>query len=115
MHFQISPHEETKIVSVQHGAIFDVIIDLRKNSATYKQWEGFNLSARNKKMLYIPEGFAHGFQTLEDNTLVSYKMGSMFYPSSARGILYNDKVFGINWYKLPVTISEKDLSYPEFK
>ena len=86
MHYQIKPHEEAKLVRCTQGKIYDVIIDLRTNSTTYKQWFGVELSAANRKMLYIPEGFAHGFQTLEDHSEVFYQMSNFYHPESARGI-----------------------------
>lgn len=115
MHYHQKPYEEGKIVSVSQGAIMDVIIDIRPSSPTYKKWESFALSSDNYKMLYISKGFAHGFQTLEDNTVVYYQMDSIYQPGVDTGILYNDSAFNIKWHDLPLTISQKDLSYLPFQ
>lgn len=116
MHYQKNPHSETKIVRCVRGSIYDVIIDLRKKSETYKQWMGVNLNEENKNMIYIPKGFAHGFLTLEDNTEVLYQMSEYYRPSEARGIRFDDPAFSISWPLIdkPI-ISEKDNSWPEFK
>ena len=114
MHYQIKPHEEAKSVRCTRGAIYDVIIDLRQDSPTYCQWTSVELTADNYKMLYIPEGFAHGFQTLEDNTVVFYQMSEFYYPESARGLRWNDPVFGIEWPMNKLIISDKDKSYKDF-
>jgi dTDP-4-dehydrorhamnose 3,5-epimerase len=114
MHFQAAPHEEIKVVRCTMGAIYDVIIDLRTESTTFKQWIGLELSAHNRLMLYIPKGFAHGFQTLVDNTEVSYQMGTFYEPEAARGVRWDDPAFKVKW-PLPLTlISEKDQSYRAF-
>ncbi|HEY9688063.1 MAG TPA: dTDP-4-dehydrorhamnose 3,5-epimerase [Coleofasciculaceae cyanobacterium] len=115
MHFQIAPFEEMKVVQCTQGSIFDVIIDLCPESATYGQWTGVELSADNRRMLYIPKCFAHGFQTLEDNTDVSYRIANHYSPDHARGYRYDDPAFGIEW-PLPVSvISERDRKYSPFK
>lgn len=111
MHYQAAPHEEAKLVSCVKGSIYDVIIDLRPGSITYCQWVSVELSAENHKMLYIPEGFAHGFQTLEDNTEVFYQMSEFYHPESARGVRWNDPAFGIEWPSAELIISEKDSTY----
>ena len=111
MHFQEEPFEEVKIVRCLKGKIFDVIIDLRKESRTYKKWIDFELSSNNLKMLYIPKGFAHGFQTLEDDTEVFYQMSNWFSPEHAQGIRWDDKQFDIKWPIENPIISKKDLSY----
>ncbi|MFX0134686.1 MAG: dTDP-4-dehydrorhamnose 3,5-epimerase, partial [Candidatus Hodarchaeota archaeon] len=90
MHYQVAPHKEAKIVSCVRGTIYDVIIDLRPNSSTYCQWFAIELDAEDYKMLYIPEGFAHGFQTLEGNTVVFYHMSEFYHPECARGVRWND-------------------------
>jgi dTDP-4-dehydrorhamnose 3,5-epimerase len=111
MHYQAPPYEETKFVRCIKGAIYDVIIDLRENSPTYGEWFSIVLTAENRKMLYIPEGFAHGFQTLEDDTEVFYQMSEFYHPEYARGIRWDDPKFQIDWpIKHPI-ISEKDGSY----
>jgi dTDP-4-dehydrorhamnose 3,5-epimerase len=115
MHYQIAPHEEAKIVSCIRGTIYDVIIDLRGDSPTYCQWLSEELSARNYKMLYVPKHFAHGFQTLEDNTVVFYQMSEFHRPECARGIRWDDAAFRIKWPSPPRVISSKDLSYPDFR
>jgi len=112
MHYQVAPHEEAKLVRCTKGAIYDVIIDLRPNSSTFKQWIAVELTAENYKMLYIPEGFAHGFQSLADNTEVFYQMSAFFHPESARGIRWDDPAFKIEWPENEQIISEKDLQYP---
>lgn len=114
MHFQVNPFEETKIVRCLRGKIFDVIIDLREKSETYKEWISFELDDENRKMVYIPEGFAHGFQTLEDNTEVFYQMSNWFSPEHAKGIRWDDKEFDIKWPIQNVIISDKDKMYEEF-
>jgi dTDP-4-dehydrorhamnose 3,5-epimerase len=115
MHFQAAPAEETKLVRCTRGAIFDVIIDLRRDSPTYKRHLAVELSAENGKELYIPEGFAHGFQTLEDGTEVFYQMTEFFAPEFARGVRWDDPAFGISWPSSRArTILDRDLSYPLF-
>ncbi|MBX3013814.1 MAG: dTDP-4-dehydrorhamnose 3,5-epimerase [Caldilineaceae bacterium] len=115
MHYQQEPHAETKLVRCIRGAIYDVIIDLRPTSPTYLQWLGVTLSAANRSMLYIPKGFAHGFQTLADETEVFYQMSDFYAPAAAQGLRWNDPHFGIDW-PLPVTvISAKDQAYPDFQ
>jgi dTDP-4-dehydrorhamnose 3,5-epimerase len=112
MHFQIPPHEEAKLVRCTAGAIYDVIIDLRENSPTRLRWAGVELSARNRLMVYVPEGFAHGFQTLEDNTEVFYQVSAYYHHESARGVRWDDPAFGINWPLEISVISERDRSHP---
>jgi len=113
MHYQVPPHEEAKLVRCIRGALYDVIIDLRHDSSTYLEWAAFELTAENRTALYIPKGFAHGFQTLEDDTEVFYQMSEFYAPESARGIRWNVSAFGIRWI-LPVTfISAKDASLPD--
>ena len=111
MHYQTAPHEESKLVRCTRGSLFDVIIDLRENSGTYKKWFGIELSAENRRMIYIPDGFAHGFQTLEDNTEVFYQMTEFYYPECTGGVRWNDPLFAIKW-PLPIKIiSRKDSNY----
>ncbi len=114
MHYQTPPHAEIKLVRCTQGSIYDVIIDLRKDSETYKDWFGVELSRDNHNMLYIPENFAHGFLTLEDNTEVFYQMSEFYYPECARGVRWNDLVFNIHWPMDVTVISEKDKKYADF-
>ncbi len=114
MHFQKPPYEETKIVRCTMGALFDVIIDLRPDSPTFKQWLSFDLNADNRLMLYIPHGLAHGFLTMQDDTEVFYQMADRYVPESASGVRWNDPAFGIRWPESPRIISAKDREYRDF-
>jgi dTDP-4-dehydrorhamnose 3,5-epimerase len=112
LHFQRSPHREIKLLRCIAGSIYDVIVDLREGSPTYLQWFGAELSAKNKKMMYVPEGFAHGFQTLEEESEVIYLVSEFYAPKAEAGVRYDDPAFGIQW-PLPVSdISEKDAVHP---
>ena len=116
MHFQAEPYAQAKLVRCTRGAIFDALIDLRPESATYKQWFAHELTADNRLMLYIPEGCAHGFQTLEDQTEVFYQMSERYTRSSERGVRWNDPVFGIEWPQTQhIIINERDRTYPDFR
>ena len=115
MHYQIHPYEETKLVRCTQGSIFDVIIDLRPDSKTYQQWEGFELSSENHKMLFVPEGFAHGFQTLVDNVEIFYQVSEFYTPNAEQGIRWNDDEFNIVWPLTPTVLSEKDSSWPNYE
>ncbi|HXM50326.1 MAG TPA: dTDP-4-dehydrorhamnose 3,5-epimerase [Pyrinomonadaceae bacterium] len=112
MHFQAKPHEEAKVVRCTAGSIADVIVDLRPESPTFRQWIKVELSANNRLMLYVPESFAHGFQTLEDDTEVAYQISEYYHPESARGVRWDDPVFGIDWPLEISVISERDRSHP---
>jgi dTDP-4-dehydrorhamnose 3,5-epimerase len=114
MHYQAPPFEEDKLVRCTKGAIHDVIVDLRRNSESFGKHIGVVLTAENRTMLHIPKGFAHGFLTLEDDTEVHYQMSEFYAPECARGIRWNDPVFGIEWPEDVRVISEKDRSYPDF-
>lgn len=115
MHYQAPPFEEAKLIRCTRGALYDVIIDLRVTSPTFMQHFGIILTPEQRNMLYVPEGFAHGFLTLEDNTEVFYQMSEFYAPAYARGVRWNDPAFGIQW-PIPVqVISERDASYPDFK
>jgi dTDP-4-dehydrorhamnose 3,5-epimerase len=114
MHYQAVPHAETKLVSCTRGAIFDVIVDLRKDSPTFLKYAGFPLDAESKATLYIPKEFAHGFLTLEDDTEVCYQMTSFHAPQYACGFRWNDPVVDIDWPSDPGVISERDASYEDF-
>ncbi len=115
MHYQASPYEEAKLVSCIRGAIYDVILDLRPRSGTYKQWISAELSDENRRMLYIPEGFAHGFQTLKDNTEVFYQMSEFYHPECAGGVRWDDPAFGIEWPISEKIISDADKSFADFR
>lgn len=116
MHYQARPHGESKLVRCVRGAIFDVAIDLRPESPAYCRWHGVELSAANRSAFYMPAGFAHGFQTLEDDSEVIYQMGYRYVPDAARGVRWDDPVFAIQWP--PTTgeriIAERDASYPDY-
>lgn len=115
MHFQIAPYEEAKLIRCTKGSAFEVMIDLRSNSKTFKQWFGLELSEDNYKMLYVPEGFALGFQTLVDDTELFYQMSQIYMPEYARGIRWDDETFKISWPLKPTIISKKDSSYESFE
>jgi dTDP-4-dehydrorhamnose 3,5-epimerase len=115
MHYQVAPYAEAKLVRCTRGAIYDVIIDLRRESATYKQHVSEVLSSNNYKALFVPEGFAHGFQTLEDNSEVFYQMSEFYSAEHQRGLRYNDPAFGINWPTDVMVISDRDRNYEDFK
>jgi len=111
MHYQVAPYEQVKLVRCTRGMIYDVIIDMRPDSPTFRKWTGVELTAENYIMLYVPENFAHGFQTLEDNTEVTYQVSQFYSPESERGVRYDDPVFQVEW-PLPVeVISEKDIAW----
>lgn len=112
LHFQEEPHGEVKIVSCAQGAIFDVIVDMRRSSLTRLQWTAVELSARNGRRLYIPKGFAHGFITLCDDVIVNYLISEFYEPAAARGLRYDDPVLAIEWPCQPAVISERDLAWP---
>ncbi len=114
MHYQVAPYEEAKLVRCTNGAIYDVIIDLRSDSLTFKQWISVELTQENRRLLYVPEGFAHGFQTLEDRTEVLYQMSEFYHPECARGVRWNDPAFKIQWPMFPTLIATKDGTYPDF-
>lgn len=114
VHYQVGPYEEAKVVRCTMGAIYDVIIDLRPHSPTFKEHIGVTLTAINRKMLYVPEGFAHGFQTLENNTEIFYQMSEFYAPECAKGVRWNDPVFGIRWpIDYPIML-ERDRNYLDF-
>lgn len=112
MHYQAAPHEEAKLIRCTMGGVYDVALDLRPTSATFKQWVAVELTAENRHLMYLPEGVAHGFQTLSDNAEVFYQISEFHHPESARGVRWDDPAFRIEW-PLPVQIiSERDRSYP---
>ena len=112
MHFQVEPFREAKLVRCTRGAIHDVIADLRPESPTYMQWIGVDLTAENARMLYVPEGFAHGFVTLEDDTEVTYQVSEFYAPGAEQGIRWDDPALGIAWPLEPQVISDKDRGWP---
>jgi len=115
MHFQNAPYMETKLVRAVRGAIYDVIIDLRADSPTYKRWIGVELTADNRRALFVPEGFGHGFQTLTDDADVMYQVSEFYTPGAEGGLRYNDPAFDIQW-PLPVSvISDKDATWADFQ
>jgi dTDP-4-dehydrorhamnose 3,5-epimerase len=114
MHYQIAPYEEAKLVSCISGAIYDVIIDLRRDSPTYCRWLAVEISDENYKMLYVPEGFAHGFQTLNDNAVVFYQVSEFYHPECERGVRWNDPAFGVKWPLKNHIISTKDGQFSGF-
>jgi dTDP-4-dehydrorhamnose 3,5-epimerase len=112
MHYQRQPHAEAKLVRCTRGAIYDVIVDLRTESATWGSWFGVELTADNHRMLFVPEGFAHGFVTIADDTEVTYQVTAHFAPHAEGGIRYDDPAFGIEWPVEVRAVSEKDRSWP---
>lgn len=115
MHIQFAPFEETKLVRCTRGRIYDVIVDLRTNSETFRQWVGVELSADSYRMLFVPEGFAHGFITLENNTDVTYQVSQFYTPLAEQGYRWNDPAFNIEWPMEPYIVSQKDRSHSLFK
>jgi dTDP-4-dehydrorhamnose 3,5-epimerase len=114
MHFQEPPHAEVKIVRCTLGAVYDVIVDLRPGSPTHRRWLGVELTAENRRQLYVPEGFAHGYQTLTDDTEICYQTSREYAPESARGVRYDDPAFGIEWPVAVTVVSEADLAWPDY-
>jgi dTDP-4-dehydrorhamnose 3,5-epimerase len=115
MHYQLSPHAETKIVRCIRGALWDCILDLRPDSPTFGKWFGETLSAENRLMMYVPKGFAHGLITLEPNTEAFYLVDEFYHPESERGIRWDDAKFGIRWPAKPRVLSEKDSQHRDFE
>ncbi|WP_378950642.1 dTDP-4-dehydrorhamnose 3,5-epimerase [Pelosinus sp. sgz500959] len=114
MHYQKEPYQEAKLVSCLNGIIYDVIIDLRETSPTFKKWEAFELSSDNRRMLYVPEGFAHGYFTMSDHVTVFYQVSEFYHPECEQGVRWDDLAFGIKWPSNPTSISEKDKKYGDF-
>jgi dTDP-4-dehydrorhamnose 3,5-epimerase len=114
MHYQAAPHEEAKLVRCTSGSIFDVAVDLRSGSATFGRWVGTELSAENRLAMYVPEGCAHGFLTLTDDSEVAYQISAFHAPDAARGVRWDDPALGIDWPAEVLVINERDRSYPDF-
>jgi dTDP-4-dehydrorhamnose 3,5-epimerase len=114
MHYQLAPYQEAKVVSCTAGAIFDVVVDLRRDSPTFMRWAAAELTVDNRRMLYVPEGCAHGFQTLADETELLYFMSQFYSPQHSRGVRYNDPSFGIEWPLAVASLSDADGSWPDF-
>lgn len=112
LHYQVAPFEETKLVRCTAGAIFDVIVDLRPQSPSNRKWAAFELTAENRRMVYLPKGFAHGFVTLMDSTEVSYQLSATYMPSHARGIRWDDPALAISWPLPPTSMSKRDHEHP---
>lgn len=115
MHFQLPPHTETKFVRVTAGAIYDVIIDLRPESPTYMQWTGVELTAENRRTLYVPDGFGHGYQTLTDDVQILYMITEFYLAGHAYGVRYDDPAFNIQWPTPVAVISDADLNWPKYE
>jgi dTDP-4-dehydrorhamnose 3,5-epimerase len=115
MHYQLPPAAEAKIVRCTRGSLYDVIIDLRPDSATFTRHFAIVLTADNRRMLFVPTGFAHGFQTLEDETEIFYQMSEFYSPQCARGVRWDDPIFGISWPEDERTMVQRDRSYPDFR
>jgi dTDP-4-dehydrorhamnose 3,5-epimerase len=114
LHFQAAPRPDPKLVRCTRGRIFDVAVDLRADSPTFRRWTGTELSEANRRALAIPSGCAHGFLTLEDNCEIFYMMGEVYLPELARGVRWNDPAFGVEWPAEPIAISKKDAAWPDF-
>ncbi|NWF50125.1 MAG: dTDP-4-dehydrorhamnose 3,5-epimerase [Ignavibacteriaceae bacterium] len=114
IHYQLHPKAETKVIRCLKGAIYDAIVDLRKDSVTFGKWFGQELNEENRTMMYVPKGFGHGFLTLQDNTEVLYLVSEFYSPEHERGIRWNDPFFNIKWPFDPIVISDKDNSHPDF-
>lgn len=115
MHYQTAPFAETKLVRCTKGAIYDVILDLRADSRTFKQWVAVTLSDENRNMIYIPKGCAHGFLTLSDDSEIFYQMSEYYHPEAARGVRWNDPEFGIEWPEQVAVMSDRDRTLPDFQ
>jgi dTDP-4-dehydrorhamnose 3,5-epimerase len=114
MHYQAAPYQEEKLITCVKGGIYDVIVDLRPESSTFCQWFSLELTPDNNKMLYVPKNFAHGFQTLKDDTIVLYFVSEFYHPDAEKSLRWNDLAFGIKWPLKPKIISSKDLNCPDF-
>ena len=115
MHYQVSPHAEAKVVRCTSGALYDVLVDLRPDSPSYSQWIGVELNAENRYAMFVPKGCAHGFQTLVDNTEVSYLMSERYVAEAASGVRYDDPAIGIEWPLVVSSVSDRDRDWPDFQ
>jgi dTDP-4-dehydrorhamnose 3,5-epimerase len=115
MHYQADPNGECKLVRCTRGVIYDVIVDLRRDSETYCRWFAVELSPDNARQLYVPKGMAHGFQTLTEHSEVAYQMSHVYVPEQARGVRWDDLAFGIEWPEAERTISDRDRAFPDFE
>jgi dTDP-4-dehydrorhamnose 3,5-epimerase len=114
LHYQAAPHEEAKLIRCTAGAIFDVAVDLRPTSAAFRRWVGVELSAENRRALYVPEGCAHGFLTLADDSEIAYQMSAPYMAGAGRGVRFNDPAFSIVWPGDVMVVNERDRAYPDF-
>ena len=114
MHYQRDPHGEVKLVRCTSGAVHDIVIDLRRESPTFRRWFGADLTARNRRMLYIPQGIAHGYQSLENETEIIYSMSTPYCPEAAAGVRWDDPAFAVRWPLDVTVIAERDRTYPDF-
>jgi len=115
MHYQVAPHEESKLVMCVRGLIYDVIVDLRKDSDTHLKWFATELSLENGRLVYVPEGVAHGFLTLEDDSYIHYQIAGSYAPEAARGARWNDPLLGIEWSQAPAVMSERDRGFEDYR
>ncbi len=115
LHYQLAPKAQTKLIRATKGAIYDVIVDIRKGSSTYGQWQGFILTAENKRQLLVPKGFAHGFCTLVEDTEVQYKVDELYSPEHDRGIAWDDPALSIDWPVSNPILSDKDVKHPNLE
>jgi dTDP-4-dehydrorhamnose 3,5-epimerase len=115
LHYQKPPHAEAKLVRCVRGAIFDVVLDIRPESPTYLRWEGFELRPDDGRMVYAPEGVAHGYLTLEDDSLITYLVSAFYAPHAEGGVRWDDPRFAIDWPIAPTTLSDKDKAWPDFE
>ena len=114
LHFQVAPHAEVKVMRCLRGAIYNVIVDLRPTSPTYRRWQGFELTAENRRQLYVPEGFANGYQALTDEAEVAYLVSVPYAPGAEGGVRYDDPAFAIAWPIEATVVSDKDRAWPNF-
>jgi dTDP-4-dehydrorhamnose 3,5-epimerase len=115
MHYQVAPHAEAKLVRCTRGSVYDVVLDLRAGSSSFRGWIAVLLSADKRNMVYVPEGCAHGFLTLQDECEIFYQMSEIYYPDCARGVRWSDPAFQIKWPAPVQVISERDRTYPDFR